>query len=721
MDFLNVVEIVAALAGFAVSGLLCVFPRFGPASWTVVLMLVPAFLAAAVQGIAPVLQWTPQDAVFLTVACLILCVAGGCFASYSLERVNFRSDLRKHLGFFIAICAAAPILVICLYLFRPVAPEPSVDLVALGPGGYAGAVYLLLVSVVILANIEQTIRSAEEHIRWEIKFLLLGIASIFAAVIYSASQVLLYPPEYSIVPLQVLGVFPVIFLLASLLILQSWRRCTGRGRVVVSHGIVYSTITLFSVGVYLVGTSVFAGWLSEWTGSNAPVEPIVFILSAIGLTTALLATAFRNRARRWIRRNFFVGDYDYRQLWMDATEKVRSIDSLSATATALTQLIHDALGSIDFTLWLHTREPQVLRLVLARGTISGAFNEETLAFADIPSDLTEPIAVAELKPESINRWPPDFLNRAKASLVVPLISSGRFVGLLTIGSDRSGRTFDREAREFLRVLAVHAASEFHKSELLEGLVQAREAEAFRTFSTFLLHDLKNVASTLSLIAKNAVRHHGNPDFQLDAFQSIVDTAEKMKRLCNGLRTFSTSLAANKSLNDMNDIVHELAREFDISVSQRLKLSLSSLPKTDIDRQEFLRVLQNLVLNAYEACPNGPIELSTRLESAGVAVWVRDYGKGIPKEFLENELFQPFRTTKGDGLGIGLFQCKKIVEAHDGKIDVESTEGEGTVVRIVIPLSKSEKSSTEALRSNVAAADFSGEEHLRHVYDKELTP
>src|SRR5262249_50484857 len=174
----------------------------------------------------------------------------------------------------------------------------------------------------------------------------------------------------------------------------------------------------------------------------------------------------------------------------------------------------------------------------------------------------------------------------------PLISSDRLIGLITVGPDRSTRDFDREAREFLRVLAVHAASEFHKSELLDGVVQEREAEAFQTFSTFLLHDLKNFASTLALIASNAVRYHSNPDFQLDAFRSILDTADKMKRLCNGLRSFSSTLAANKRQDDVNDIVHDLVRGFDPSLFQRLRLQLSLVPRIDIDRQEFSRVLQN---------------------------------------------------------------------------------------------------------------------------------
>jgi putative PEP-CTERM system histidine kinase len=711
MGALNYIELFAALAGLAVLVLLSAFPRFGSTSWMLVLILVPAVFASAIQGLAPALQWTRQDVVLLSFACLILCAGSGCIGSYAFERADFRANLKKNRWFLTFVLVASPLLVAAVYLLAPIQAEPTADLIALGPAGYAGAVYLLLVSVLILANIEQTLRSAEEHVRWEIKFLVVGIASFFAATIYIASQILLYPPEYSYLPWQAVRILPAILLCACLLIFQSWRRSTGKRRVVVSQGVVYSTITLFSVGIYLVATTLVARWLSEWSDSGAPLEPIIFLVSAIILSAVLLATGFRHRLKKWIRRNFFAGNYDYRQLWMGATEKVQSIDSPVVTATALAELIHHALGSIDISVWLRTRDAQVLRLVAARGTIADVLAEQTLLVTNILSDLTEPLAVSELDKLPNSPWPADFFKRAKASLVVPLISSGRVVGLLTVGPDRSGGPLDREAREFLRVLAVHAASEFHKSELLESLVQTREAEAFRTFSTFLLHDLKNFTSTLSLIAKNAVRHHGNPDFQMDAFRSILNTAEKMKHLCNGLRTFSTTLASSKTLDDVNSIVVESVQSFNAGLSQRLTLDLAPVPKIEIDRQEFSRVLQNLILNADEACPDGPIEVRTRANLRGVEICVTDKGKGIPKEFLEKELFQPFHTTKGDGLGIGLFQSKKIIEAHDGTIEVESKESEGTVVRIFIPLPESGSTSIRELAPDSVPLDYTEQKPL----------
>jgi putative PEP-CTERM system histidine kinase len=717
MDAVNYIDILAAVAGFVLSALLCIFPRFGPTSWMLVLILVPAFLSSLTLGLGPVVFGSPDDSALLSLAWLILCAASGCVGSYTFERADYWSDLKRNRWFFAMIFAVAPLLVSGLYVFRPYLAGTPANLVPLGPAGFGAAVYLLLASVIGLANVEQTLRSAEEHVRWEIKFLLLGLTAIFAAIIYIASQVLLYAPEYSFLSVQALRIFPVIFFCSCLLIFQSWRRGTGRERVVVSQGFVYSTITLLSVGGYLIGSSLVARWLSTWVRPSVPLEPVIFLVSAILLAAVLLGTTFQHRVRRWIRRNLFAGNYDYRQLWMDATERVRSIDSRSATASALAQLIHNALGSLDITVWVRMRDSETLQLTVARGTIAESLVEHSLLVSEIPSDLSGPIAVMGPGAERHSKWPPKFLDRTKASLVVPLISSERLVGLLTVGPDPGGRGLDREAREFLRVLAVHAASEFHKTELLESFVRAREAEAFQTFATFLLHDLKNFASTLSLIAKNAVRHHDNPDFQLDAFRSILDTAEKMKRLCNGLRTFSTSLAANKKEDDVNDIVHEVVREFEPSLSKRLKLELTPVPKIDIDRQEFARVLQNLILNAYEASPNGAIEVTTCAESAHINICIRDHGKGIPAAFLEKELFQPFHTTKGDGLGIGLFQSKKIVEAHQGTIEVKSEEGQGTVAQIILPLWKSQKTAVDGSHSDAATVNFPAGEALRHAAAK----
>jgi putative PEP-CTERM system histidine kinase len=285
----------------------------------------------------------------------------------------------------------------------------------------------------------------------------------------------------------------------------------------------------------------------------------------------------------------------------------------------------------------------------------------------------------------------DFMNSTRASLLVPLLSSNRIVGVITVGADRSGRPYDWEAGEFLRALAGHAAGEFHKSELLATLVEAKEDEAFRAFSTFLLHDLKNFASTLSLIAQNAPRYQNNPDFQKDSFQSVYETAEKMKRLCNSLRTFSSNLAANKKLSDLNQIVRSVADTLNAGLQEHLRFDLGELPLLVVDAEELGRVIQNLLLNAREAISeDGVITVRTTNRGGQVEVAVEDNGKGMSQQFIEKELFLPFHTTKSGGLGIGLFHSKKIMEAHRGAILVESEKGKGTKVTLIFPAAKEEK-------------------------------
>jgi signal transduction histidine kinase len=110
---------------------------------------------------------------------------------------------------------------------------------------------------------------------------------------------------------------------------------------------------------------------------------------------------------------------------------------------------------------------------------------------------------------------------------------------------------------------------------------------------------------------------------------------------------------------------------------------------NVDPGLIARVLGNLLTNAREAMQGmGRVELRAGIEQAGpertLVLHVRDTGPGIPEEFLRTSLFRPFASTKRAGLGIGLMQCKTIVEAHGGSIRVESVVGRGTCFEVRLP-------------------------------------
>jgi signal transduction histidine kinase len=136
---------------------------------------------------------------------------------------------------------------------------------------------------------------------------------------------------------------------------------------------------------------------------------------------------------------------------------------------------------------------------------------------------------------------------------------------------------------------------------------------------------------------------------------------------------------------VSEILESVARGFESNTGRPVELSLAAVPRVCVDREEIVRLVQNLVLNAHEASPEGGvISLGSSLEERGIVISVADQGRGIPEDFLRTGLFQPFRTTKADGLGIGLFHAKKIVDAPSGAIEVSSAEARGTTVRVILP-------------------------------------
>jgi signal transduction histidine kinase len=99
-----------------------------------------------------------------------------------------------------------------------------------------------------------------------------------------------------------------------------------------------------------------------------------------------------------------------------------------------------------------------------------------------------------------------------------------------------------------------------------------------------------------------------------------------------------------------------------------------------------KVVLNFILNANESAPDGTeVRISTCRQGDHLLLSVTDRGRGMSKEFMDKSLFHPFKTTKAGGSGIGLYQCRMIVEAHGGRIEVQSREGHGSTFTVVLPL------------------------------------
>jgi signal transduction histidine kinase len=142
--------------------------------------------------------------------------------------------------------------------------------------------------------------------------------------------------------------------------------------------------------------------------------------------------------------------------------------------------------------------------------------------------------------------------------------------------------------------------------------------------------------------------------------------------------------------DLNELV--ISTLSNLNLNCAVVTDLKPLPKCLLDPEQVQKVLLNLILNASQSGDRQiQIRIETCLNGDNLVFSIADDGCGMSREFIKKSLFHPFKTTKVRGSGIGLYQSKLIVEAHRGRIEVQSQEGRGSTFRIILPLMPDTKS------------------------------
>ena len=281
----------------------------------------------------------------------------------------------------------------------------------------------------------------------------------------------------------------------------------------------------------------------------------------------------------------------------------------------------------------------------------------------------------------------EFFGESRMRYAIGLQAGGELIGVLILNDDRVGgeNNLSVEDLALLDTLAAQLSASLLNLKLSARLRHVQEMETFQMVSTFFVHDLKNVASRLSLTMQNLPANFDNPEFRKDALWVISTSLTKIDDMCNRVAMLKRNMDLKLAQCDLNSVVAATLAEFKANLKAKLEQDLQPVPKVLMDSGQIQTVLTNLVMNANEAVNgNGVIRVATTYDGSSVGFAVRDNGCGMTQEFIEKSLFRPFQTTKKKGLGIGLFQSKLIVEAHRGTVEVTSTVGTGTEFRIMLP-------------------------------------
>ncbi|MBZ5499127.1 MAG: PEP-CTERM system histidine kinase PrsK [Acidobacteriia bacterium] len=624
--------------------------------------------------------------------CLLFCLA---FA---------RTEYRKYLvgwKYVVAAVFALPVLSVValsesIFEGLPVQGSSGQRIIPLGYGGKIFYSLFLVSAVLILANLERTLRASTGRIRWQIKFIVLGMSGICAVWVYISSQALIY----SALDTSLAMLAPAVLIAADLLFAWGLARSQFLNvDVYLSRTTIQFSLTALLAGVYLVTLGLLAYMVRFFNPQRPlPIDALLVLLALAGLAMLLLSDRLRERIRRFVIWHFKRPMYDYRKAWMELTEKTNSLVQVRELCAAVARIVSQTFGILSVNVWLCDRVGDCLTLegstvftpIQARDLERSGEKVSDLLRAlkgrSSPLDLTER---RNAWADEIMRARPEYFREFEMRHILPVQTGGQLVGLITLNCDRVGNApLSMEDQDLLNAYASQLAARVLQMRLADDLRRAQEVEAFQSASTFFVHDLKNLASRLSLTMQNLPAYFDNPDFRKDALKLIGESVARIDATCSRLSSLKQRIELRLVEGDLNELVARILDELGASIKTPLKRKLGAIPLISLDSEQLQKVVTNLILNAHEACNGkGSIIVETETIDHQVVLSVTDNGCGITQEFIENLLFRPFRTTKKRGMGIGLYHSKMIVEAHHGRIEVVSREGEGSTFRVILPVTQ----------------------------------
>lgn len=229
--------------------------------------------------------------------------------------------------------------------------------------------------------------------------------------------------------------------------------------------------------------------------------------------------------------------------------------------------------------------------------------------------------------------------------------------------------------------------------LIDQLDENQALKAFGRRAAGVVHDLRHLSNLFGVTVKNLRRHRDDGAFVDEALRLLDNVGDQMRQLLGVLSAEPPHSGLRRQSTDLRSLVHHALDLLGGAGREAVPpVALKGLGEPllgEVDPDEMLRVIFNVLLNAFDAVKkDGHVTVwgETDITANCLRLVVEDNGPGLAANYVEHDLFRPFRSTKPDGLGLGLYQAKHIVESHGGTLVVANREdGPGARVSIVLPV------------------------------------
>lgn len=451
-----------------------------------------------------------------------------------------------------------------------------------------------------------------------------------------------------------------------------------------SRTVTWQSLSLVALMAYAVVTVLAISAIDNFGGSYARLAQTAFVFgSAAALLTLLSSPTIKAWLRVMVAKHLFNHRYDYRAEWSRFTDTlgapgegaapleeriVKAVADVTDSAAGLLLVADDGVFGLGATWnWL--------------GTVPVAIAGETLAQSMAGNSRIielDAVRAGDAPQGELAAVPQWMLDEPSAWAIVPLVHLNQLIGAILLARPPIDRSLDWEDFDLLRIAGRQVASYLAEARAHEALADARRFDEFNRRFAFIMHDVKNLVSQLTLVARNAERHADNPDFRADMIATLKESVGRMNDLLARLSQHNSARVEEPVAVELMPIVERVTRRRGVSHPIAVTGMRDAVAVADPARLE--QALGHLVQNAIEASASG--------EPVGVVVGratidVIDAGPGMSASFIRDRLFRPFASTKSGGFGIGAFEARQVILAMGGKLDVVSREGEGTRFTIVL--------------------------------------
>ena len=564
--------------------------------------------------------------------------------------------------------------------------EPGADFTAAALK--VSALLHMLVAIGALVLLHHLYTGASHRDRTSTRWVALSLSAlwVFELNFYAVSW---FTGEY---PFQIAGLRGLVVGVVSVPLAVALGSDVRRLRFQASRKVAFRSLSLLLIGGYLLAMAGLARLLTALEADGARLAQVGFLVALLTVAALWLPSS---RFRAWLKvtaqKHLFRHRYDYRAEWLRLADTIgRGTDEGAALCARIPKAVADITESPAAALFLANGE----------GTLSLAETWRWPTLEDeprvIPPEIAEVLGArdyvidldqsrAETAVDGEGAALPAWLySDSRAWAIVPLRHFDRLQGAVLLARPVIDRQLDWEDFDLLIVVGRQLASYLSEQASHRALMEAARFDEFNRRMAFVLHDIKNLASQLSLLSHNAQRHADNPAFRADMLKTLGTSTDKLNALIRRLGRYGTGREAKLEQFDLGILAGEVVQRF--ATHHRVELARMTGCEVKGDREGLEQALVHLIQNAADASPpDAPVCLSVQCTGVCAQLDIVDVGEGMDAAFLRDQLFAPFVSSKADGFGIGALEARELVGAMGGRLHVQSRVGLGTRFTIELPL------------------------------------